>query len=94
MTHPWALLSQANLTKSQNEFKIKLKELEDSLLARLSAAGGDFLRDTALVENLEITKRTAKEIEEKVNMLPGAGVAGRGAAQLGTQQEGGHCFDV
>ncbi|NXG18699.1 DYH17 protein, partial [Grallaria varia] len=34
---------KANLTKSQNEFKIKLKELEDSLLARLSAAGGDFL---------------------------------------------------
>nr|XP_054501017.1 dynein axonemal heavy chain 17 [Agelaius phoeniceus] len=57
---------KASLTKSQNEFKIKLKELEDSLLARLSAAGGDFLRDTALVENLEITKRTAKEIEEKV----------------------------
>ncbi|XP_039572044.1 dynein heavy chain 17, axonemal isoform X2 [Passer montanus] len=57
---------KASLTKSQNEFKIRLKELEDSLLARLSAAGGDFLRDTALVENLEITKRTAKEIEEKV----------------------------
>lgn len=94
MTHPWVLLSQANLTKSQNEFKIKLKELEDSLLARLSAAGGDFLRDTALVENLEITKRTAKEIEEKVNVLPGAGAAGRGTARLGTQQEGGHCFDV
>ncbi|NXM68229.1 DYH17 protein, partial [Serilophus lunatus] len=57
---------KANLTKSQNEFKIKLKELEDSLLARLSAAGGDFLQDTALVGNLETTKRTAKEIEEKV----------------------------
>uniref|UniRef100_A0A8C3J4X5 Dynein axonemal heavy chain 17 n=1 Tax=Calidris pygmaea TaxID=425635 RepID=A0A8C3J4X5_9CHAR len=57
---------KANLTKSQNEFKIKLKELEDSLLARLSAAGGDFLGDTALVENLETTKRTAMEIEEKV----------------------------
>ncbi|XP_009879601.1 PREDICTED: dynein heavy chain 17, axonemal [Charadrius vociferus] len=57
---------KANLTKSQNEFKIKLKELEDSLLARLSAAGGEFLGDTALVENLETTKRTAIEIEEKV----------------------------
>ncbi|NXE83161.1 DYH17 protein, partial [Cochlearius cochlearius] len=57
---------KANLTKSQNEFKIKLKELEDSLLARLSAAGGEFLGDTALVENLETTKRTAMEIEEKV----------------------------
>ncbi|KAM6297472.1 dynein axonemal heavy chain 17 [Aegotheles albertisi] len=57
---------KANLTKSQNEFKIKLKELEDNLLARLSAAAGEFLNDTALVENLETTKRTAIEIEEKV----------------------------
>ncbi|XP_071881804.1 dynein axonemal heavy chain 17 [Anas platyrhynchos] len=57
---------KANLTKSQNEFKINLKELEDSLLARLSAASGNFLGDTALVENLETTKRTAMEIEEKV----------------------------
>ncbi|XP_054702261.1 dynein axonemal heavy chain 17 [Grus americana] len=57
---------KANLTKSQNEFKIRLKELEDSLLARLSAAAGEFLGDTALVENLETTKRTAMEIEEKV----------------------------
>ncbi|XP_065591372.1 dynein axonemal heavy chain 17 isoform X1 [Cyrtonyx montezumae] len=57
---------KANLTKSQNEFKIHLKELEDSLLARLSAASGNFLGDTALVENLETTKRTAMEIEEKV----------------------------
>ncbi|XP_065418969.1 dynein axonemal heavy chain 17 isoform X1 [Chrysemys picta bellii] len=57
---------KANLTKSQNEFKILLKELEDSLLARLSAASGNFLGDTALVENLETTKQTAIEIEEKV----------------------------
>lgn len=57
---------QANLTKSQNEFKIVLKGLEDSLLARLSAASGNFLGDTALVENLETTKHTAREIEEKV----------------------------
>lgn len=59
-------LLQANLTKSQNEFKIVLKELEDSLLARLSAASGNFLGDTALVENLETTKHMASEIEEKV----------------------------
>ena len=42
-----------------------MKELEDSLLARLSAAGGNFLGDYELVENLETTKRTAAEIEEK-----------------------------
>ena len=58
--------TQAELTKQQNDFKIKLKELEDSLLSRLSSAGGNFLGDTALVENLETTKRTAAEIEQKV----------------------------
>ncbi|XP_015211854.2 dynein axonemal heavy chain 17 [Lepisosteus oculatus] len=57
---------KAGLTKQQNDFKIVLKQLEDSLLARLSAASGNFLGDTALVENLETTKRTATEIEEKV----------------------------
>ena len=57
---------KAQLTKQQNDFKIKLKELEDSLLNRLSSAEGNFLGDTSLVENLEITKRTAAEIEEKV----------------------------
>lgn len=62
------LYLQAELTRQQNEFKIKLKELEDSLLSRLSSAGGNFLGDTALVENLEITKRTAHEIEQKVSI--------------------------
>lgn len=58
--------TKAKLTRQQNEFTVKLKELEDSLLSRLSAAGGNFLGDTALVENLETTKRTAAEIEVQV----------------------------
>eukprot|EP00058_Branchiostoma_floridae_P010281 XP_002595769.1 hypothetical protein BRAFLDRAFT_200305 [Branchiostoma floridae] len=57
---------KADLTKQQNDFKITLKQLEDNLLSRLSSAGGNFLGDTALVENLETTKRTAAEIEVKV----------------------------
>ncbi|CAF2140297.1 unnamed protein product [Rotaria magnacalcarata] len=57
---------KSDLTKQQNEFKITLKRLEDNLLARLSSAGANFLGDTELVENLESTKRTATEIEEKV----------------------------
>uniref|UniRef100_A0A8C3EY43 Dynein axonemal heavy chain 9 n=1 Tax=Corvus moneduloides TaxID=1196302 RepID=A0A8C3EY43_CORMO len=57
---------KVNLTKQQNEFKITLKTLEDNLLSRLSSASGNFLGDTALVENLETTKRTAAEIVEKV----------------------------
>lgn len=58
---------KSDLTKQQNEFKITLKRLEDNLLARLSSAGANFLGDTELVENLESTKRTAIEIEEKVS---------------------------
>ena len=54
------------MTKQQNDFKIKLKELEDSLLHRLSSAEGNILSDTALVENLETTKRTAGDIAEQV----------------------------
>ncbi|XP_026855443.2 LOW QUALITY PROTEIN: dynein heavy chain 9, axonemal [Electrophorus electricus] len=57
---------KSGLTKQQNGFKITLKTLEDSILSRLSSASGNFLGDTELVENLEITKRTAAEIEEKV----------------------------
>lgn len=57
---------KAELTKQQNDFKIMLNSLEDDLLSRLSSAGGNLLGDTKLVENLETTKRTAAEIEEKV----------------------------
>ena len=60
---------QSDLTKQQNGFKITLKTLEDNLLSRLSSASGNFLGDTELVENLETTKRTAAEIEEKVLSL-------------------------
>ena len=56
---------QYNLTKQQNDFKIQLKHLEDDLLSRLSSAGGNFLGDTALVENLEHTK--AQQVQEKVS---------------------------
>jgi dynein heavy chain len=57
---------KAELTKQQNDFKIMLNGLEDDLLSRLSSAGENILGDTALVENLETTKKTAAEIEEKV----------------------------
>ncbi|ESO06977.1 hypothetical protein HELRODRAFT_171012 [Helobdella robusta] len=57
---------KADLTRQQNEYKITLKHLEDSLLARLSEASGNFLGDYELVENLETTKRTSADVEEKV----------------------------
>ena len=58
---------QSDLTKQQNGFKITLKTLEDNLLSRLSSASGNFLGETALVENLEVTKQTAADVEEKVH---------------------------
>ncbi|XP_070335216.1 dynein axonemal heavy chain 9 isoform X5 [Odocoileus virginianus] len=57
---------KSELTKQQNGFKITLKTLEDDLLSRLSSASGNFLGETALVENLETTKQTAAEVEKKV----------------------------
>ncbi|XP_075250106.1 dynein beta chain, ciliary-like isoform X2 [Convolutriloba macropyga] len=57
--------SRFELTQQKNEYVITLKRLEDNLLARLSAAKGNFLDDTELVENLESTRSTALEIEEK-----------------------------
>uniref|UniRef100_UPI00398EA260 dynein axonemal heavy chain 11-like isoform X1 n=2 Tax=Pristiophorus japonicus TaxID=55135 RepID=UPI00398EA260 len=58
---------KSELTKQQNHFKIELKLLEDELLTHLSAAEGNFLGDTELVEKLETTKLTAAEIEQKVS---------------------------
>ncbi|XP_030637646.1 dynein heavy chain 11, axonemal [Chanos chanos] len=57
---------KSDLTKQQNTFKIELKQLEDELLTRLSAAESNFLGDNVLVEKLETTKHTAAEIEMKV----------------------------
>jgi dynein heavy chain len=45
-----------------------LQDLENSLLLKLANAQGDILEDIELIENLEQTKRTAVDIEEKVKM--------------------------
>lgn len=58
---------QSNLTKEQNDYKIKLKSLEDELLEQLSSAEGDVLGNKRLVENLETSKNTATEIVKKVS---------------------------
>jgi hypothetical protein len=48
------------------EFTIKLKQLEDELLFKLSMAEGDITEDVALIESLEESKRIATDISEKV----------------------------
>ena len=55
------------LIKQQNEFKIRLKELEKSLLYKLSTSE-NVLEDVELVENLETSKKVSIEIKEKVEI--------------------------
>ncbi|KAJ1635860.1 flagellar outer dynein arm heavy chain beta [Pavlovales sp. CCMP2436] len=54
------------LVEQQNQFTIKLKELEDDLLYRLATAEGDILSDEDLIISLEVTKVTVTEINVKV----------------------------
>jgi len=56
---------KAALISQQNEFKIKLKEIEDSLLFQLATAEGDLTENVELIENLEESKRVSTEIAEK-----------------------------
>lgn len=54
-----------SLVKQQNGFKIKMKELEDSILEKLANAEGDITEDVALIESLEETKKISMDIARK-----------------------------
>ena len=56
------------LITQQNDFKIRLIELEDELLFKLANAKGDILDDITLIENLEDSKKISVEISEKVEI--------------------------
>jgi dynein heavy chain len=60
--------TKTQLIKQQNEFKIKIKELEDGILKRLAEAEGDITEDRNLIEGLEETKRIATDINEKTKI--------------------------
>lgn len=47
---------RSEIVQQQNEFTIRLKELEDDLLQRLANAEGDVLGDEELILSLENTK--------------------------------------
>jgi dynein heavy chain len=59
-----ALLSE-DLVKQQNDFTIKMKELEDNILYKLANAQGDITEDVDLIEGLESTKKIANDIAIK-----------------------------
>jgi len=54
------------LILQQNEFKIKLAELESSLLKQLAEAEGDLTENIILIESLEEAKRVSIDVNEKV----------------------------
>ena len=54
------------LTAAAVGYQMQLVALEDELLERLANAPEDILSDVPLIEGLEATKKTAKEIEEAV----------------------------
>merc|ERR1711881_803264 len=54
------------LITQQNEFKVKLAELEALLLEKLANAEGDILDDVDLILSLEDAKKTSDEVKEKV----------------------------
>jgi dynein heavy chain len=55
------------LVRKQNEFKVTLSQLEDDLLSQLSAADPSTILDNLpLIEGLEKTKQTSKEIAVQV----------------------------
>jgi len=57
--------TKSELTQQQNGFKVKLKEIEDSLLMQLATAEGDLTENVELIENLEESKRVSADIAEK-----------------------------
>jgi dynein heavy chain len=49
-----------------NEFLIKIKDLEDDILKKLSSAEGDITEDKALIEGLEDAKRQSTDAGERL----------------------------
>lgn len=50
------------LVEEVQNFKKKIKQLEDDLLFRLSNSTGNLLDDTELIDVLAVTKQTAQEV--------------------------------
>merc|ERR1719183_1623907 len=57
---------KSRLISQQNEFKVKLAELEALLLDKLANAEGDLTDDTDLILSLEDAKKTSDEVKEKM----------------------------
>jgi len=54
------------LIEEVQNYKKKIKQLEDDLLYRLSNSTGNLLDDTELIDVLAVTKQTAQDVNEKL----------------------------
>merc|ERR1719267_447192 len=59
---------RAQLVQQNNQFQVKLVELEDSILKKLADAEGDITEDVGLIEGLEETKRVSTDIGKKIEI--------------------------
>ena len=56
------------LIEQNNQFKVKLKSLEDLILQKLADAEGDVTTDVELIESLEDAKKTSNDIKKKMDI--------------------------
>ena len=75
-----AVLSE-ELIQQQNEFTIKMKELEDNILYKLATAQGDITEDVELIEGLENTKMISNEISVKQGLAAQTQIAIHGTSE-------------
>jgi len=57
---------KAALIQQENQFKVKLAELEDEILVKLAAAEGDVTEDRDLIEGLEEAKQISTDVTQKL----------------------------
>ncbi|CAM9114065.1 unnamed protein product, partial [Sphacelaria rigidula] len=57
---------KASLLQQQNQFRVRIRELEDDILVRLAESSGDVTEDRALVEGLEESKKLSKGITQQL----------------------------
>jgi dynein heavy chain len=57
---------KAALIHQGNEFKVRIKQLEDDILVKLSTAEGDITEDRALIEGLENAKQQSLDASARL----------------------------
>lgn len=62
---------RASLLKLQGEQNVKLRELEDQMLAKISACEGSILEDDQVVAGMEVLMKEGSQVEEQIAQSDG-----------------------